>query len=134
MLQLSKKVEYSLIALRHMAMLPHGQTVTAKELAKLHNLPYELLAKLLQRLAKANIVRSSQGVKGGYSLAKDPKELQLAVIIQIVDEDKPMIAECYAEGPESCYIFQNCSIRKPLGKVQRSINNVFERLTIAEIV
>lgn len=134
MLQLSKKVEYSLIALRHMATLPHGQTVTAKELAKKHNLPYELLAKLLQRLAKANIVRSSQGVKGGYSLAKDPKELQLAVVIQIVDEDKPMIAECYAEGPESCNIFENCSIRKPLGKVQRSINNVFERLTIAEIV
>ena len=71
MLQLSKKVEYGLIALRHMAMKPVGQVFTAKELALEYAIPYELLAKVLQKLARAGVVISTQGVKGGprkYSL------------------------------------------------------------------
>jgi DNA-binding IscR family transcriptional regulator len=91
MLQLSKKVEYGLIALRHMAMNPAGKVFTAKEIA-------------------------------------------VSTVIEVIEQEKPMIAECYIEGPESCSIFDSCSIRKPLGKVQRNINTVFERMTLQEIL
>ncbi|MBM4168173.1 MAG: Rrf2 family transcriptional regulator [Ignavibacteria bacterium] len=134
MLQLSKKVEYGLIALRHMAMRPAGQVFTAKELAAEHNIPYELLAKVLQKLARANVVRSLQGVRGGYSLSIKPSELTVSNVIQIIENEKPMIAECYIDGPDSCSIYDNCSIRKPLGKVQRNLNLVFDRMTIQEII
>jgi len=134
MLQLSKKVEYGLIALRHMAMHPSGQIFNAKEIAKIYDIPYELLAKVLQKLARAGTVSSTQGVKGGYMLAKKASELPIAQIIGIIENEKPMIAECYNDGPESCSIFDNCSIRKPLGKVQRNLNVLFEKMTIQEIV
>lgn len=134
MLQLSKRVEYGLIALRHMAMHPMGQVFTAKEIASHYSIPYELLAKVLQKLARASIVQSLQGVKGGYSLSKPPHELTISTVIQIIEEEKPMIAECYVEGPDSCSIFESCSIRKPLGKVQKNLNGVFETLTIDKII
>jgi len=134
MLQLSKRVEYGLIALRHMAMHEKGTQFTAKELSRIHDLPYELLAKILQKMSKAGIIHSVQGVKGGYILTKDPSSLNLSSVIQVIEDDKPMITECYAEGPESCDIFSSCSIRRPLGKVQRNINSVFDKLTIAEII
>ena len=134
MLQLSKKVEYGLIALRHMAMRPLGQVFTAKELAQEYEIPYELLAKVLQKLAKAGIAHSTQGVKGGYALAKPPGMLSVSHIIRIIEEEKPMIAECYVEGPDSCSIFDNCTIRKPLGKIQRSLNVLFDEMTIQEII
>ena len=134
MFQLSKKVEYGLIALRHMAMHPMGQVFTAKELANMYDVPYELLAKVLQKLARAAIISSTQGVKGGYALVKDPKSMTVAHVIQIIEEEKPMIAECYVEGPDSCSIFDGCTIRKPLGKVQRNLNILFDRMTIQEII
>jgi Rrf2 family protein len=134
MLQLSKKVEYGLIALRSMASKEGQQVLTAKEIAKAHHIPYELLAKVLQRLAKAGIVRSIQGVRGGYILARKPSETTISAVISVIEDEKPMIAECYIEGGGACSIFDNCSLRKPLGKVQRTLNNVFESMTIAEIL
>jgi len=134
MLQLSKKVEYGLIVLRHMAMKPMGHVFTAKELAREYDLPYELLAKVLQKLTRGGVIRSLQGVRGGYCLARRPDELTVASIIRIIEESKPMVAECYTEGPESCYLFDVCTIRRPLGKLQRNLNVLFDRMTVSEII
>jgi Rrf2 family protein len=134
MLQLSKRVEYGLIALRQMAMKPRGTVFTAKELAKEYELPYELLAKVLQKLARAGIIRSLQGVRGGYSLARRPEEVTVSTVIRVIEESKPMVAECYTEGPESCYLFDVCTIRRPLGKLQRNLNVLFDGMTVSEII
>ena len=134
MLQLSKKVEYGLIALRHMAMKPIGQVFTAKELANEYGIQYDLLAKVLQKLARSGIIRSHQGVRGGYALAKKPRELAVSFVIRIIEEERPMVAECYSEGAESCYLFDNCTIRKPLGKLQRNLNVLFDTMTVQEII
>jgi Rrf2 family protein len=134
MLQLSKKVEYGLIALRHMAMNPRGQVFTAKEIAAKYDISYELLAKVLQKLTKAGVVVSTQGMHGGYSLVKKPNELQVSSIIGVIEEEKPTIAECYAEGGEDCSIFNACTIRKPLGKMQHNLNLLLENTTLEQIV
>jgi len=134
MLQLSKKVEYGLIALRHMAMNPRGQVFTAKEIAVKYEISYELLAKILQKLTKAGVVNSIQGMRGGYSLSKNPNELRVSNIIRIIEEEKPTIAECYAEDGENCSIFNACTIRKPLGKMQHNLNLLLENTTLEQIV
>ena len=134
MLQLSKKVEYGLIALRHMAMSARGEVFTAKEIAAKYDISYELLAKVLQKLTKAGVVVSTQGIYGGYSLAKKPSELHISNIIGIIEDEKPTIAECYAEGGEDCSIFNACTIRKPLGKMQHNLNLLLENTTLDQIV
>jgi Rrf2 family protein len=134
MLQLSKKVEYGLIALRHMAMNPYGQVFTAKEIAAKYDISYELLAKILQKLTKSGVVVSTQGMHGGYSLAKRPSEVQVSRIISVIEEEKPTIAECYAEGGEDCSIFDACTIRKPLEKVQHNLNLLLEKTTLEQII
>jgi len=134
MLQLSKKVEYGLIALRHMAMNSPGQVFTAKEIAAKYVIPYELLAKILQKLTKAGVVVSTQGMRGGYALAREPKKVPVSSIISIIEDVKPTIAECYAEGGESCSIFNACTIRKPLGKMQHNLNVLLENTTLEQIV
>jgi Rrf2 family protein len=134
MLQLSKKVEYALIALRHMAMNANGRVFTAKEMAESYDISYELLAKIMQKLTKAGIVFSIQGMHGGYSLAKKPNEIHVSRIISIIEEEKATIAECYAEGGENCSIFDACTIRKPLGKMQHNLNALLENTTLEQIV
>jgi Rrf2 family protein len=115
-------------------MKPAGQVFTAKEIAKEYDIPYELLAKVLQKLARTHVIASTQGVKGGYRLARKPSEIPISEILRIIEDEKPMIAECYVDGPESCSIFDLCSIRRPLGKVQRNLNVLFDKMTIQEIV
>jgi Rrf2 family protein len=132
MLQLSKKVEYGLIALRHMAMNP--QMYTAKEIAVKYDISYELLAKVLQKLTRAGIVTSLQGMHGGYTLAQKPSEVQVGRIIDIIEDEKATIAECYAEGNDNCSLFDACTIRRPLEKVQQNLNMLLEKTTLEQII
>ncbi len=134
MLRLSKRVEYGLIALRHFAAIQEGTVCTAKEISQKYNVPHELLAKVLQKLAQARIIQSYQGVRGGYVLVHHPSSIKISHVINAIEHEKPMLAECYADGPESCIIFDDCTIRRPLGKIQKNINHFFHSMSIAEIV
>ena len=135
MFQLSKKVEYALIAIRHMAAHANGQICTTKEVAEKYHLSYELLAKVMQRLSKEKFIASYQGVYGGYTLAKNPHSLTVSSVINAI-EGKSMlpIVQCEAESPDNCGIFETCTIKHPLVKLQGNINKVFEEMTIMEMV
>ena len=134
MVRLSKKVEYGLIAIRHIAARPAGEIVTSKEIAEAYKIPYELLSKVLQRLTKSGLIASHQGVRGGYTLARNPAEIPVSMIINAIEGTQPMIAQCMADGPDSCTVFTVCTIKSPLSKVQASIEQVFNALTLLEIV
>ena len=135
MFQLSKKVEYALIAVRHMAVHSNGKIHTTKEIADRYHIPYELLAKLMQKLAKKRFIRSHQGVHGGYTLACNPFELQISAIIRAIeDKESVTIIQCEAESPDNCLIHQMCTIKNPLVKLQGNINRVFDQLTIMEMI
>ncbi|MBI1803131.1 MAG: Rrf2 family transcriptional regulator [Ignavibacteriae bacterium] len=135
MFQLSKKVEYGLIALRHIAAGSRGQIFTAKEIADKYQIPFELLAKVMQKLCKKGFVVSYQGVHGGYILVRDAHEVKVSAIINAIEE-KPSVSiiQCESEKPESCIIHTTCTIKDPLVKLQSSINKVFEELSIMEMV
>ncbi len=134
MVRLSKKAEYGLIALRHIATRPGGDVVNAKEIADVYRIPFDLLAKVLQKLTKAGLIVSTQGVHGGYSLAMDPGEIRVSAIINAIEGVSPVIAQCMAEGPESCVVFTRCTIKSPLTKVQANIDRAFSSMTLSEIV
>jgi Rrf2 family protein len=134
MVRLSKKVEYGLIALRHIATKRFGDLATTKEIAETYRIPYDLLAKVLQRLARAGLVLSTQGVHGGYALAVDPARIPVSAIINAIEGKAPVIAECLSDGPQSCDVFSVCTIRSPLAKVQANIEKAFSSMTLSEIV
>jgi Rrf2 family protein len=73
----TKKACYGLIAVRHLAEQTRESSVSAKDLADFHGFPQEALAKILQRLAKAGLLLSHPGIKGGYSLAHDPHQISV---------------------------------------------------------
>ena len=134
MVRLSKKVEYGLIALRHIAISDSTGVVTAKEIADKYKIPYEMLAKILQKLTKAGLVVSHQGVHGGYTLGRNPREVPVSMIINAIEGTNPMIASCMSEGPASCGVFDLCTIKSPLSKVQANIENAFSSMMLSEIV
>jgi Rrf2 family protein len=76
MLKLSRKVEYGLMALKKLNSLSDGQTLTVKEIATADKIPEQLLSKLMQLLAKDEIVESIRGTQGGYKLKMTASDLK----------------------------------------------------------
>jgi len=85
MLRLSKKADYALIAMKHLALRPDQAASSAREIAEQYDIPIELMAKVLQRLAREGLVASHQGTRGGYQLSRPPAAISVADVIQAID-------------------------------------------------
>lgn len=135
MLKLSKKSEYALMAARYMAIKNHGTAVTAKEIADQHQISFELVAKVLQNLTKNDITVSFQGVKGGYTLKKNPFEISLIDLIRAV-EPEYQITNCLKidSSKNECSYSDCCKIKDPLAEVQKKIDKVFYETKLAHII
>jgi Rrf2 family protein len=135
MFQLSKKVEYALIAMRHMAISGNGNIVTTKEIADRYQLPYDLLAKVMQILARKGFIVSYQGVRGGYIFRDDPRTVKVSAVINAIEgKDNLAIVQCESDSTGQCSIHTTCTIKTPLVKLQTSINSVLSEMSILEMV
>lgn len=134
MFKLSKKVEYGLIAIKHIANQGEINPISAKMISRENKIPYDLLSKILQKLKHEKILTSVQGIKGGYRLSKPPDKISLSAIFNAI-EGSNYILDCgMHEDPESCSIYGTCIISDPLQKIQKSIINYFNTTKLSEIV
>ncbi|HEY6625678.1 MAG TPA: Rrf2 family transcriptional regulator [Ignavibacteriaceae bacterium] len=135
MLKLSKKAEYALMAAKYMALKNSSGFSTAKEISESYQIPYQLVAKVLQNLVKSDIAVSAKGVNGGFSLARKANTISLIDIIRAV-ETNFKIVDCMQANSSSadCEHFDCCKIKDPLAEVQRKIDKVFNETTIANIL
>jgi Rrf2 family protein len=131
MLRLSKKADYALIAMKHLAVQSDRQSSSAREIAELYAIPIELMAKVLQRLARRGLLLSQQGTRGGYQLARVPGQISVADVIQAIDGPVTVTACSTEEG--QCEQFARCNVRDPLWKVRERIVRALGECTIAEL-
>ena len=130
MLKLNKKTEYALIALQHMHWKNHNDITSAKEVAEEFDLPAALLAKVLQQLAKHDIIEPIQGPSGGYRLSKQLDKTKLSDFIEIF-EGPVGIVDCINE-PDCCHM-GTCNIRIPIERINNTIKEVFSKMTLADL-
>lgn len=134
MFKLSKKVEYGLIAMKHIAMEGSINPCSAKVIASKYKIPYDLLSKILQKLKKNKLLISIQGTRGGYVLSEKPENISLAIIFNAI-EGFEYILDCgTGEDPHSCKLYETCVLSGPLQKIQRQINVYFNSTMLSEIV
>lgn len=131
MIRLPKKVEYALLSMQYMAMRP-SEFATAKAISEDLNISFEFLAKTLQMLMKYGLIDSRQGIKGGYSLAKSPDDISIAMVIHALGQ-KPQIVDCIDEHDGDCHRWEDCTIKHPMMTLQKKIDNILETTTIAEL-
>jgi Rrf2 family protein len=128
MLKLTKKADYGLIAMRHLAQ--HSGSCSAKDLADAYGIPQEALAKILQRLAKAGLLKSMHGTRGGYTLSRGAHQISALEVIVAIDGPLFMTS-CFSD--RACDQTDRCTVREPLRKVGESIQQVLSQLTILEM-
>ncbi len=136
-MKLSKKSEYGLRALLELA-LAHGKaTLQRQEIAARQHIPVEFLEQILLMLKRAGLVSSRRGMKGGYALIKQPKDITLGQVIRILDGplapiscvSKTAYQKCndcpYADTPR-------CPVQQAMGTVRDAIAGILDHYSLAD--
>jgi FeS assembly SUF system regulator len=129
MLRLSKKADYALIAMKHLAL--YKGSSSAREIAEQYAIPADLLAKVLQRLVSRGLLTSQQGTRGGYCLAKEASTISVADVIQAIEG--PLTVTACSGVQSRCGQFATCTVRDPLRKIRERIVSALTTCSVSEI-
>ena len=132
MLKLTKKADYGLIALCHLA--GRAKAASAKDIADSYRVPLPLLSKVLQKLVRNGMLTSEQGVHGGYHLAKPASEINALEVIRAID-GPIILTQCFTEHaePVECQQTALCPVREPLRKVHEGVLRLLSSISIADL-
>jgi Rrf2 family protein len=131
MFKLSKKADYGLIAMKHLANHREQHACSANEIAEEYGVSTTLMAKVLQKLARQNLVVAKHGSTGGYQLVKHPGQISALEVITAIDG--PVFITSCVTNHGACDATDRCSVKEPLRRVNESIMEVLNTVTIAHL-
>jgi Rrf2 family protein len=131
MLRFTKRADYGLMAIHYIAAHQELGMVSAKRIAEGFGIPPELLAKILQRLAKQGLIVSQNGPKGGYVLGRRPAEITVGQVLRAL-EGPIHIVGCFED--EDCPQIARCNLRRPVQKIQTAISQLLDTMSLAELL
>jgi Rrf2 family protein len=131
MLKLTKKADYGLIALKHLATKRAGGSASAKEIADSYGIPLPLLSRVLQKLARSGFLKSEHGTNGGYRLARDARQISTLEVVRSID-GPILLTACFTEHG-GCDQSEKCTVREPLRKVHESILRLLAGISISDL-
>jgi Rrf2 family protein len=136
MLRLTKKADYGLMAMKFLAEHAGGQAAiqaqSAKDIADAYHIPHQLLAKILQTLAKAGLLVSHAGTNGGYELARSSDEITALEIVRAIDG--PLFITSCITMHGSCDLTTTCTIKEPLQKVTDGIRDLLAGIKLSDLM
>src|SRR6476646_931404 len=131
MLRLSKKADYALMAMKHLAGKAAVPSTSAREIAEQYDIPIELMAKVLQRLVRTGLLVSTQGTRGGYTLSRSSASISVADVIEAIDG--PFTVTACSTDKHDCEQYGKCSVRGPLWQIRERIVQTLGTVTLADM-
>lgn len=131
MLSFSRKADYGLLLLTVLAKLSEKEYLSVKEVARRHTLPYTFLAKIASELKDLGVIESREGVRGGFRLSKQPKEVSLGEVVNRLDG--PVAPVACLQG-KVCACQASCSHRGVMKHVSRLVEQTMADYTLADLM
>jgi len=130
---LTRASEYALLSLD--IIVKSDKPLGTEQLSNELNIPKSFLAKILQNLAKSEILISHRGAQGGYTLKLAPENISLYDIINSAEGKKAAVFDCISYS-DNCPkgAIGTCAISPFLAKFQTKIDNYLKNLTLKELV
>ena len=129
MLRITKQSDYAIVVLAHLAN--HGPTLNARELAQETGIPLPMVSKILKQLSRSDVVRSTRGANGGYSLARDPEAISVVDLIDAL-EGPVGLTECSIPG--QCSLELSCMARHKWQTINERIRVLLQDVSLAEMI
>lgn len=133
---LSKKTKYALKALLFLTKEKERGLVLISEIAATQKIPRKFLEAILVELKTQGVLLSFRGKKGGYQLAKDPKDLSVGNIVRMMDGPLapiPCVSHLYYRKCEECVEEQTCEIRLVMKKVRDATSQILDGTSLADL-
>ncbi len=131
MLRMTKQADYGIVLMTFCASRPN-QRFAAPELAAETRLPAPTVSKILKLLAREGLLESHRGVKGGYSLARNPDQITVAAMISALD-GPIAFTECIEDTPGMCSQESVCSLRGNWQRINQAVRQALESISLAEL-
>ena len=131
MIRLSRITDYGIVLMAHLASSEPGCVHAAREVAAETHLPHPVVSKILKSLARADLLVSHRGAKGGFSLARDPAEITVPEMIAAL-EGPISLTEC-AHHQGACAQEDSCDVREPWQRINSAVEDALARITLADL-
>ncbi len=133
MIKLSKLTDYSIVILSEMAYEPGG-LMTASGLSQKTGLPEPTVSKVLKLLTRGEVIISTRGVNGGYSLERDPKEITIASVVTALDGPVALTACCIKSEETCCDYEETCKIKDQWSPVNEAMRDALESVSLDQMM
>lgn len=128
---IKRKTDYALWCLAYMADFPKERVFSLRLLGQKREASTIFLRKIFQILAKKKIVDSHRGISGGFSLSRDPSEIFVKEIIDVVQG--PIVFNECLTGDYHCTKEKTCILRHYLAGIQKELNQKFRSLSLKHL-
>lgn len=131
MIRITRQTDYGILLLSHMAGCPAEEVHTAKQAALHSRIPLPMASKILKALARAGLLVSHRGVKGGYSLAASAEKISIADVIQAL-EGPIGITEC-SFNPGACEQEGTCPVQSNWQRISLAMRDALDRIPLSDM-
>jgi len=132
MIRITRQSDYGIVLLSAFVVGETGSVRNARDLSAETQVPLPMVSKILKALARAGLLRSHRGVKGGYSLARPAARITVAQIIEAI-EGPIAITECLDEEAEACGIERVCPVRSNWNRINGAIRTALSGIALSEM-
>jgi FeS assembly SUF system regulator len=134
MIRLGKLTDYGLVLMTLIARHSDQSVHTARDLAVESKLPLPTVSKLLKELLQSGLLVSHRGIKGGYGLARESREIAVSDIIAAI-EGPIALTECSSEvTTSSCELERCCPIKNNQKVISRAIRTALDSVTLSDLI
>jgi Rrf2 family protein len=130
MIKINKKVEYAMIALKHISQINQEHVTTAREICDIYSTPFDTMSKVMQILGKHQILKSTQGLKGGYQLSRPLADINYLELVEII-EGTTAAKDCIAQN---CHLISTCNITKPILRLNEELEGFLKNLNMKRLL
>ncbi len=130
-MQITRQADYAIRCVLYLSEF-EDEIIMVNAIARAKKIPRSFLAKILQKLAKAKIVKSFRGINGGYQLAKSPKEINLLDVIEAIDG--PVAMNRCAIDKRMCSLSNECSVHPVWLEIRKEVEKRLKKENFARLI
>jgi Rrf2 family protein len=129
-MQITRQTDYAIRCVLYLSEFPDN-VIMVDEIAKAKAIPKSFLSKILQKLAKLNIVKSYRGVNGGFQIARRPKDISLLDVIEAIE---PIAMNKCAVNQRMCSFSDTCSVHPVWVELRKDVEKKMRQYTFAKLI
>lgn len=133
MFKINRKLEYALMALKHMLGKKSGELTSAKEICQAYGAPFDATSRTLQIMVGHGLLKSEQGVRGGYLIIKNLAEVSFFDFVEMIEGSFQM-THCLHDDDGGCDIKAKCNIISPIMRLNEKLKDFCSSMSLLELL